>query len=72
MNWEQIKSDWKHVCDQIKVTWGKLSENDLFEAAGNRKNLVILLEQRYGYAHVLAESKVDDFAQRLTARTHRE
>jgi uncharacterized protein YjbJ (UPF0337 family) len=53
------------VCDKIKVTWGKLSEDDLAAIAGNRALLSEMLQQRYGYATVLAETKVDDFAQRL-------
>jgi uncharacterized protein YjbJ (UPF0337 family) len=65
MNWDQIKCNWIHVCDKIKVTWGKLSEDDLAAIAGNRDLLSEMLQQRYGYATVLAETKVDDFAQRL-------
>ncbi len=29
MIWNQIKDNWKEVCDKIKLTWGKLSEDDL-------------------------------------------
>jgi uncharacterized protein YjbJ (UPF0337 family) len=65
MNWDQIKRNWIQVCDEIKVTWGKLSEDDLAAIAGNRDLLSDMLQQRYGYATVLAETKVDDFAQRL-------
>ena len=65
MNWDQIKCNWIQVCDKIKVTWGKLSEDDLAAIAGNRDLLSEMLQQRYGYATVLAETKVDDFAQRL-------
>lgn len=45
MNWDQIKCNWIQVCDKIKVTWGKLSEDDLAAIAG-------LLQERYGYAKV--------------------
>lgn len=65
MNWDQIKSNWKQVSDKIKLTWGKLSEDDLVAIAENRDLLSDMLQQRYGYATVLAETKVDDFAQRL-------
>ena len=67
MDWEQIKRNWKQVSDTIKLTWGKLSEDDLAAIAGKRELLAGLLQQRYGYAKVQAESKVDDFAQRLKA-----
>jgi uncharacterized protein YjbJ (UPF0337 family) len=65
MNWDQIKCNWIQVCDKIKVTWSKLSEDDLAAIAGRRDLLSGLLRQRYGYAKVQAETKVDDFAQRL-------
>jgi uncharacterized protein YjbJ (UPF0337 family) len=68
MDWEQIKRNWKQVSDTIKLTWGKLSEDDLAAIAGKRELLAGLLQQRYGYAKVQAESKVDDFALGLKAR----
>ncbi len=36
MNWDQIKCNWKQVSDKIKLTWGKLSEDDLAAIAGQR------------------------------------
>ena len=68
MNWDQIKSNWKQVCDKIQVTWGKLSEDDLTMIAGRREQLTGFLQKRYGYERALAEKKVDDFAQGLKAR----
>ena len=65
MNWDQIKCNWKQVSDKMKLTWGKLSEDDLTAIAGNRDLLSVLLQQRYGYGKVQAEMKVDDFAQGL-------
>jgi uncharacterized protein YjbJ (UPF0337 family) len=61
MNWDQIKCNWKQVSDKIKLTWGKLSEDDLAAIAGNRDLLSGMLQQRYGYATVLAETKVECF-----------
>ena len=67
MNWTQIKSNWKQVCDKIQVTWGKLSEDDMAAIDGQREQLTSVLQQRYGYERKLAEQKVDDFAQGLKA-----
>ena len=36
MNWDQIKVNWTAVCDKIKCTWGKLSEDDLAAIGGQR------------------------------------
>ena len=68
MNWDQIKNNWIRVSDKIKRTWGKLSEDDLAVIAGKRDLLSDLLQQRYGYAKVLAETKVDEFAQGLNEK----
>jgi uncharacterized protein YjbJ (UPF0337 family) len=65
MNWDQIKNNWTEVCEQIKVTWGKLTEDDLTEIAGRRELLADLLHKKYGYARVDVEDKIDRFAQTL-------
>ena len=62
MNWDQIKVNWKAVSDKIKLTWGKLSEDDLTAIAGQRDRLVGLLQERYGYEKAVAENKVEQFA----------
>ena len=66
MNWDQIKSNWIVVCGKIKLTWGKLNEDDLTAIAGQRDRLAGLLQERYGWQKVDAENKVDKFAQGLT------
>ena len=65
MTWDQIKSNWMPVCGRIMETWGKLSEDDLVAIAGDRQHLIALLQLRYGYGRVQAETKVDAFAQQL-------
>ncbi len=67
MNWDQIKRNWKQVRDQIKVTWDKLSDDDLTMIAGRREQLTAFLQKRYGFERTLAEKKVDDFAQGLNS-----
>lgn len=65
MTWAEIESNWKAVSDVIKVTWGKLSEDDLTAVAGGRDQLAEMLQQQYGYKKVVAEAKVDRFALEL-------
>jgi uncharacterized protein YjbJ (UPF0337 family) len=69
MNWDQIKVNWTAVCDKIKCTWGKLSEDDLAAIAGQRDRLAGVLQERYGYEKVVAENKVDQFALGLSPRS---
>jgi uncharacterized protein YjbJ (UPF0337 family) len=68
MNWDQIKGNWKAVSGEIKLTWGKLSEDDLTAIAGRRDQLSSLLQVRYGWQKVDTENKVDKFAQGLTTQ----
>ena len=65
MNRDQTKCNWKQVSDKTKVTWGKLSDDDLAAIAGRCDLLSGLLQQLFGYAKVQEETKVAAFAQRL-------
>jgi uncharacterized protein YjbJ (UPF0337 family) len=65
VTWDQIKLNWSAVSDKIKLTWGKLSEDDLATIAGQRDQFVRLLQDRYGYDKAIAASAVNDFAERL-------
>ena len=56
MNWVQIKTNWNEVSDKIKLTWGKLSDDDITAIAGQRDQFVRLLQERYGYEQDKAES----------------
>lgn len=67
MNWDQIKSNWNEVCDTIRLTWGKLSEEDLAMIAGRREQLTGFLQKRYGYEKAMAEKKVADLERGLRA-----
>ena len=44
---------------QIKVTWGKLTDDDLEKVAGSFEKFVGLLQEKYGYSHERAVEEVD-------------
>jgi uncharacterized protein YjbJ (UPF0337 family) len=69
MNWHQIKNNWNEASDKIKLTWGKLSDDDITMIAGQRDQFVRLLQERYGYVQENAENAVDQFAERLEIPT---
>lgn len=62
MNWDIIKGNWKQVTGEAKSQWGKLTDDDLQHAAGERDKLVGKIQERYGVAKDEAERQVDDFA----------
>lgn len=64
MNWKQ-QGTWIAVCERIKRTWGKLSEDDLVAIAGQRSQLTACLQDRYGLEKQDAEDRVERFVQEL-------
>jgi uncharacterized protein YjbJ (UPF0337 family) len=61
MNWDQIAGNWKQLQGSIKEKWGKLTEDDMTVASGNRDKLAGILQQRYGYAKERVEKELNEF-----------
>ena len=61
MNWDQIKGDWKQMTGKVKEKWGKLTDDDLTTIAGQRDQMVGILQERYGYAKERAEKELSNF-----------
>jgi uncharacterized protein YjbJ (UPF0337 family) len=62
MNKDIFEGKWKEMSGQIKVWWGKLTDDDLEQAGGNAEQIVGLLQQKYGYTREHAE---EEFNRRL-------
>lgn len=65
MSWETIKREWSFVCQQVFLTWGKLSEDDLIFIAGDRDRFIKRYEHRYGGGEANASVRIDEFAMHL-------
>ena len=65
MNWDQIKGDWKQFTGKIKEKWGKLTDDDLTTIAGQRDQMVGILQERYGYAKERAEKELSNFTESM-------
>lgn len=61
MNWDTIEGNWKQFKGDIQAQWGKLTEDEVDEAQGNRDKLVGKIQERYGLAKTEAERQIDDF-----------
>jgi len=57
MNSDIFEGKWKEMKGQIKEQWGKLTDDDLEQAAGNAEQIVGLLQQKYGYTREQAEEE---------------
>lgn len=64
MNWDEIKGNWKQMTGSVKSEWGKLTDDEVTEAEGDRDKLVGKIQEKYGVAKDEAERQVDDFAGR--------
>ncbi len=61
MNWDRIEGNWKQIKGKAKVQWGKLTDDDLDVAAGNRQQLAGRIQERYGVTKDEAEKQVDSW-----------
>jgi uncharacterized protein YjbJ (UPF0337 family) len=61
MNADTLKGQWHQLKGEIKTQWGKLTDNDLDQIAGQSEKLIGKLQERYGYARDRAEREVRDF-----------
>lgn len=61
MNWDQIQGEWKQLKGDVQAQWGKLTDDEVDQAAGNRDKLVGLVQEKYGKAKNEAEQEVDQW-----------
>jgi uncharacterized protein YjbJ (UPF0337 family) len=61
MNSDTLKGQWHQVKGEVKTQWGKLTDSDLDQIAGQSEKLVGVIQERYGYARDRAEKEVSDF-----------
>jgi len=62
MNNDIFEGKWKVMRGQIKEWWGKLTDDDLEQAAGNSEQIIGMLQQKYGYTR---EHAVDELNKRV-------
>jgi uncharacterized protein YjbJ (UPF0337 family) len=61
MNWDRVEGNWKEMKGKVKTQWGKLTDDDLDVAEGNRDQVEGLIQKHYGYARDRAKSEVDSW-----------
>ena len=61
MNWDQIEGKWKQIQSKVLEKWGKLTNDDLDQFAGERDQLVGKVQEKYGLAKEVAEREVEDW-----------
>jgi uncharacterized protein YjbJ (UPF0337 family) len=64
MNQDTVQGNWQQLSGKIKQKWGKLTDDDLTRAQGDKEYLVGKLHEQYG----IAKDKVEDELQTLGYR----
>ncbi len=59
MNDDILQGNWKQLTGQVRNWWGKLTDDDVDQIAGNRDKLIGKLQERYGYSREQAEREID-------------
>jgi uncharacterized protein YjbJ (UPF0337 family) len=63
--WDQIEGGWKQFRGEVRKQWGKLTDDDLEQIAGERDKLVGRIQERYGIAKDEAAHQVEEWETRL-------
>ncbi len=61
MNWNEVEGRWKQFKGDIQKNWGKLTEDEVDEAQGNRQKLEGLIQERYGKTQEQVKAEIDDW-----------
>ncbi|MFV9507603.1 MAG: CsbD family protein [Oscillochloridaceae bacterium umkhey_bin13] len=61
LNWDIIKGQWKEFKGEARQQWGKLTDDDWDQIAGERDKLYGRLQQHYGWTREQAEKEADRF-----------
>lgn len=60
-NTDILEGKWKQLKGKARQKWAELTDDDLERIAGNRDELVGILQEKYGYARADAEKQADEF-----------
>jgi len=59
--WDKIAGNWKQLRGSVRQQWGKLTDDDLEQARGERDKLVGRIQERYGIAKDEASRQIDEW-----------
>lgn len=59
MNWDIVQGNWNQWKGKAQQEWGRLTEDDIERADGNREELKGIIQERYGIAKDEAEKQLD-------------
>jgi uncharacterized protein YjbJ (UPF0337 family) len=64
-SWDKVGGKWKQVSGEVKKQWGKLTDDEILEANGDREILAGKIQEKYGIAKEQANQQIDKWADKL-------
>ena len=71
MNWDRIEGDWKQLKGNIKVRWGKLTDDQLDVIAGKREIFAGKIQEVYGISKEEVEKQLTEWQARIKETAQR-
>ena len=59
MDSHQLEGRWNEIKGELKSWWGKLTDDDIEQVAGNKDKLIGVVQQKYGYLYDEAQREID-------------
>ncbi len=60
-SWDKIAGNWKQFKGEVRRQWGKLTDDEIEQMAGERDKLIGKIQERYGIAKDEANRQVDEW-----------
>jgi uncharacterized protein YjbJ (UPF0337 family) len=60
-NQDILQGEWPALKGQVKLRWGKLTDDDLQRFSGKSEELACVLQQRYGYGKAQAKIEINQW-----------
>ncbi len=59
---------WKHLHNDVKEWWAKLTDDDIAQIDGRMDELAAKLQERYGFSKEETETEIEQFLKDVEAR----
>ncbi|WP_426956729.1 CsbD family protein [Muricoccus radiodurans] len=64
MDWDRIAGNWSQMGGKVREQWGKLTDEDVTQAGGQRDLLLERIRERYGLGPDEANRQLTEWATR--------